>query len=88
MACFHAAMFPACLNTISSDASEHFQQIYMEFGPAERLDFVFLTPLDTVLPRILPAQQQQPFLSVAFLAQIAFCIFYLAAWRLRDEESG
>ena len=82
MACFHAAMFPACLNTISSGASEHFQQICMEFGSAERLDFVFLRPPDTVSPRILPAQQQQPFLSVAVLVQIALCLFNLAAWRL------
>jgi len=81
-------MFPAGLNTISSGASEHFQQISMEFGLAERMDFVILTPLDTVSPRIMPAQQHQPFLSVAFLAQIAFCTFCLAAWRLRDKESG
>ena len=46
MACFHAAMFPACLKTISSGASKHFQQICMEFESAERLDFVFLKPPD------------------------------------------
>ena len=86
-------MFPR--GYISSRSEHHidwcfraFQQICMEFGPAERMDFVFLTSLDTVSPRILLAQQHQPFLSVAFLAQIAFCIFYLAAWRLRDEEAG
>ena len=61
MACFHAAMFPACLNTISSGASEHFQQICMEFGLAERMDF-----------RIMPAQQHQPFLRSLLVLHIIY----------------
>ena len=51
-------------------------------------DFVILPPLVTVSRRILAPQHQQLLLSVAFLAQSAFCSFCFAASRFRDKKAG